>query len=202
MQTTPLRDDPRRCGDLHPRVSGDPLRYRRCSSRIHELEMPKENCTSTHAAIRTVQTGSRATLVAICVVLVAAGASTFLPAAHAVSGRPASLGPNVRIKISALRGRSLPRDSHCSAFAPVAPQLATVAVDAHCGRWEVRIDNEGGSSNGCTYVTWIAREPPYWDCHVATLHIEIQSVDLHKSLAEKRLREAITLVLRVSQVGR
>lgn len=201
MRPTPLRDDPRRCVYLHPRVSGDPLRYRRCSGRIDELEMPKENCTSTHTAIRAARRRSRSTLVAICVVLAAAGASTFLPAAHAASGRP-SLGPAVRVSMRALRGRSLPRNARCTTFVPVEPQLATVAVNAHCGPWEVRIDNEGGSSNGCTYVTWIAHEPPYWDCHVANSHIEIQSVDLHKSLAEKRLQEAIDLVLRVSQTGR
>src|SRR5450759_3491737 len=117
MQPTPLRDNPRRCGDLHPRVSGDRLRYRRCSSRIDELEMPKDNCTSTRAGIRTVQTGSRATLVAICAVLAVAGAIAFLPAA--ATGRPASLGPKIRININTLLGRSLPRDAHCSAFVSI-----------------------------------------------------------------------------------
>jgi hypothetical protein len=115
------------------------------------------------------------------------------------AGRPAALGPKVTVSMSALRGASLPRDAQCSTFVPVL-ELATV-VSARCGSLDVVIDNQGGRSNGCTYVTWIAHEPPYWACHAETSHIKIQSFDFQKALAAKRLQEAIELVLRVSRVG-
>ena len=159
--------------------------------------MPKANCTSTHAVIRTVQTGSRATLVAICAVLAVAGAIAFLPAA--ATGRPVSLGPKIRIDINKLLGRSLPRDAHCSAFVSI---LSKVAVRAPCGSLGVGIDNRGGRLNGCYYGSPFPSVPPYWDCRAETAHIKIQSAASQKSVAEKRLQEAIDLVLRVSRTGR
>jgi hypothetical protein len=78
--------------------------------------------------------------------------------------------------------------------------LATIAVVAHCGTAptsDVIIDNQAGPPNGCTYATLIP--PAYWDCRADNAHVGIRSDDAQKSLAQKRLREAIAFVLTVGQ---
>jgi hypothetical protein len=162
-----------------------------------EPPTPTPAPATTPGGVRAGRTGSRSTLIiVVCVALAAAGAGIVLLAAHTATGRPASLGPRVRVSISALQGRSLPRDAQCSAFTSV---LAKVAVTARCGSLGVGIDNQGGRSNGCTYGTPFPSVPPYWDCRAETMHIKIQSAASQKSLAEKRLREAIALALTVGQ---
>jgi hypothetical protein len=150
--------------------------------------------------VRAVRTSSRSTLIiVVCVALAAAGAGVVLLAAHSATGRPASLGPKVTVSISALLGRSLPHDAQCSAFTSV---VANVAVTARCGSLDVVIDDEGGRLNGCTYIMGLTHESPYWECRAETSHIQIESAAFQKSPAEKRLQEAIDLVLRLSQTGR
>lgn len=174
----------------------------RCGTALPTDAPPTSSPVPTTArdGVRAPRPGSRSKLlVVVCVALAAAGAGIVLLATQSATGPPASLGPKVRVSISALRGASLPRDAQCSTFVPV-PGLATVAASARCGSLDVVIDNEGGRANGCTHAR-IPHEPPYWDCRAETVHIKIQSFDFHKALAEKRLREAIELVLRVSRAG-
>jgi hypothetical protein len=150
---------------------------------------------------QNIPTGSRATpIIVVCVVLTAATVAIAFLAGSSSAARPVSLGRNTTVDIRAIRGRRLPRDARCGTFVPVLPQLATYAVTAHCGpasTSNVLIDRQGGLPSGCTYVTRIP--PAFWGCRADNAHVDIRSDDTNRSIAEKRLREAVALVLKVGQ---